>query len=295
MQDTQQTRSPLLRRLLIACGVVLILVAVGAVTVLLLKSVIPKKETAGNMATILKANEVVALYSVPGVIKGLSDSLYDQQLNDANSTVPVVYKLDSHSYVANTQTSNNVLFYSKTSSPQNDTEAIQNQTTVFMHDKGYEKVSNPVTIDSKSVTRVTYADAQSVCQLTSSAAVTSVNSPASHQLACTDKTVIDEEYVAIEKLLDLYAGKKPSFTEAYRQTEREDNKAFTILRLSADQKTSKLLFAAVDDKWAYLGNLSGTDGVPNAKYVISPEIKAKISDAKYGSFLTKNLQGQSSS
>lgn len=293
MQDTPSSRSVTVKLILMVCIAVLVLAGVGVGTVFLLKNIIPKKETASTVMNIT-ADEVVGMYRVPGVINGLSDSLYDQQLDD-NTSVPVAYKLAGRAYSVSTQTLSNVLFYSKTTSPQDDTKAIQDQTAVFMRSKGYEKADSSVASDTGPA-RARYISKSAVCELTSSGLMTPKGSPASHQLACVENSAIDAEYMAVEKLLDLYgADKKPVFTEAVRSFASEGNKAYAILRLTTEQKPPVLLFASVDDKWAYLGNLSGGEGEGNAKYVITPEIKAKISDSKYGSFLTRNLQGGSSS
>jgi hypothetical protein len=296
MQDTPQPQlSPIKKRIAIICGVILVLVGIAAITVVVLKNIIPKKEAATSSA-VINADEVVALYSVPGAVKGLAADLYDQQLDDGMS-VPLRYKLTNRNYIVSTPTTENVLFYSKSTEVQKDTKAIQDQTTVFMHDKGYEKVATPATARDEVITRVTYASERAVCQLTSSAEQTPEGSPASHQLACAQNAVIDAEYAEVDKLLELYAKNKatPTFTEAVRFSTSEDNKAYAMVSLVTTQKRSpNLLFAAVNDDWAYVGDLNGAEGEDNSKYVISADVKAKISDPKYGEFLTRNLLGQSS-
>ena len=282
-------------RILIICAAVLVLVGIVLGTVFLLKSVMPKKETAS--VTAIKADEVVAMYRVPGVISGLSESLYDQQLDDGMS-IPVVYKPAGRDYAISTQTTSSVLFYSKTPSSQNDVKAVQDQTAVFMRSKGYEAIKGSVSSDAEGSERARYASSNAVCQLTSSGTQTPEGTPASHQLACVENSAIEAEYAQIEKLLGLYSAAKkdrPSFTEATRLSESEGNKAYAILHLTTKQNPPALLFASVSDTWLYLGNLSDPASQSNGKYAITPEIKAKISDSKYGSFLTRNLQGEPSS
>jgi hypothetical protein len=49
-----------------------------------------------------------------------------------------------------------------------------------------------------------------------------------------------------------------------------------------------LLFAAIDTNWTYIGDIgSGTSS--NGKYVLMPDVKAAISDPKYGDFLKKHV------
>lgn len=295
MQDTPSSLSPLTKRILLFSGIVLALVVVVFGTAFLLKNVLPKKESAS--LAVINAEEVVAMYRVPGAISGLSESLYDQQLDDGMN-VPVVYKSADHEYMISTQTPSSVLFYSKTPSSQDDVKSIQDQTAVFMRSKGYEPVKSSVVSGDDSPERAQYASKSAICQLTSSGKTTPEGVPASHQFACVENAAIDAEYAAIETLLGLYSGAKkdkPSFTAATRSFANEGDKAYAILQLTTKQNSPSLLFASVDDQWSYLGNLSDPASESNGKYVITPEIKAKISDSKYGNFLTRNLLGETSS
>lgn len=293
MQDIPSDRSPLMKRLLVVVGAIIFVCVAGLGTVLVLKNIIPKKET-GPAAVVIKANEAVAMYSVPGSISGLSDNLYEQQLSTGEN-VPITYKLPDHAYTIAVSTPLNVLFYSKNTSAQDDIRSIQDQTAVFMQNKGYEKVATGVKIDEASPSYATYASEGAVCQLVSSGTSTPQGSPASHLFACAEKATISKEYDAIEALLALYPSRQnTSFTQAVRSTVTEKSKTLAVLRLTTKQKPPALLFVSVNDSWSYVGNLSGGDSQSSAKYSMSADMMAKISDSKYDGFLTKNLLGQAS-
>jgi hypothetical protein len=294
--DTQSPRQVMMRRLMITGIAVLVLAAVITTTVFVLKSLVPKKMTSSAMT--VNANETVALYGAPGAITGLSENLYDQQINDGSS-VPVIYKSPDHAYAVSTLTPQNVLFYGKNQSAQNDTQAIQEQTNVFMKAKGYKKIANSET-GSDSLAYETFVSDDAVCQLISSAVTTPEPGveavPVSHQLACTGKEAIEDEYGQTEKLLKLYTGKNlPSYNLATRTLVKEGDKAFAIVKLkNSKPKSPTLLFASVQDKWSFIADLNGSEGESNGKYVITPEIKSKLDDSKYGGFLTRYIVGTTS-
>jgi hypothetical protein len=99
----------------------------------------------------------------------------------------------------------------------------------------------------------------------------------------------------MDKFLHLYeGGDLPDFTLATRSVVTEGNKSFTILKLKSQTKAPTLLFAAIQDDWSYVADLNGTGVESNGKYVITPEVKAKIDDPKYNGFLTRYLIGSSS-
>jgi hypothetical protein len=294
MQDnTQPPKQVMMHRLKLGLIAVVILVAVAACTALILKSIIPKREASSTSMTVT-ANETIAFYSVPGAITGLSENLYEQQVYDG-SQVPVIYKLPDHEYAVSTMTQRSVLFYGKNSSAQNDVQAIQDQTNVFMQSKGYKRVAN-ISDDSATTPKyATYASETATCQLISSGITADEGVPVSHQLACAENDAIKTEYAQVDKYIHLYTGKQlPSFTLATRTMVTEGNKSFAILKLKNKTKSPTLLFASVKDEWAYVADLNGSGGESNGKYVITPEIKNKLDDPKYNGFLTRYIVGTTS-
>lgn len=293
--NTQSPREIWIRRLTIVGIAVVILAVVAVGTVFVLKSLVPKKISSSIMS--VSADETVALYGAPGAITGLSENLYEQQVYDGSS-IPVIYKTPERSFAVSTLTSQNVLFYSKSKSAQNDIQAIQQQTDTFMKAKGYQRVANSTDSKSTGVQYATFVSDAAVCQLISSSPSSSqpdTEIPVSHQLACAEKQAISDEYVQTDKLLKLYSGKQlPSYTSVTRTVVTEGDKSFATLSLRNKTKSPMLLFAAVHDQWSFIADLNGSTGESNSKYVITPDIKTKLGDPKYGGFLMKYIVGTSS-
>jgi hypothetical protein len=294
MQDSPGQPVGMMRRVLIGLGCVLLIGAIGLGTAVVLKNIIPKKDTQIAM-TVWKPSEIVSAYMVSGAIHGLADNLYQLQQSSGTDAL-VQYTLPGRAYAASTPTKSDALFYAKDMSNHDDVAAVQQQTTVFMQTKGYDKVKSTGSSGSDGPFYTTYASSSAVCQLLSSGPVAGGVAPVSHELTCVDQSAIEQEYATIEKLLALSKtahATVTAFTLATRSVLTEGKKAMTILNLVATQKPSVLLFASVNDQWAYIGNLSGDTGQSNSKYVLTPEIKTAIRDPKYGDFLTKNLEGSS--
>ena len=134
-----------------------------------------------------------------------------------------------------------------------------------------------------------YTQLGSVCQLTSAP----TSAPPYYLIACADKADIQKEYTKVEELLALYkkSHQLDPFTKAISSTVTSSNKSMTTLALTTAHQHPVLLFAAIDDKWSYLGDLGGgTAATSNGKYSISSEIQSAIRNPKYGDFLVRNLQ-----
>jgi hypothetical protein len=145
---------------------------------------------------------------------------------------------------------------------------------------------------TNEVAYTTYAGYKAVCQLEDDNPPTGSGMVRYHKLSCVDKTDITNEYTAIEKLLSIYRKSQSGikFTKALRITKSDKNVAYSIAYLSNDTAQSTLLFAAVDDKWAYLGDLSAGDAkYSTGQYIITPELKTLISDPKYNGLIEQEI------
>lgn len=287
--------SILLKRIAITLAVIIGIIAIGWGVITLLKAVTPEKTQPSNeQGRILKVNEVIETFGKNNSIPALNPDIYQTQ-ETSTSSADVIYKPASSSFAVATPTTYQALFFEKKASSNSDVATVQEQTTSFMKQSGYEKVENAGMTQSDNPAYVTYNAPLAVCQLKS---IRETEPPSanltSHQLSCQEKTAIQTEYDTINSLLTLYkeSGQAEiTFTQAIRTIKTEGNKSLTILSLSGDTQNTALLFAALDNKWSYLGNLSGNGQTPsNGKYVITSELRQAINDPRYGDFLTKNLQ-----
>ena len=289
MQNDQQPTSKK-KPILIGLAVMVAVIVLSVGTAFLLRTVNKSESPSSQSATTSPAtpNQVIEAYKKPGAVAALSEVLY-QQLNEASDAY-VSYTLSGHNYSVSTLTKERALFSAKGTLKEDDTKKVQDQTAEFMRTKEYNKAETPDQA-AKNVPTVTYASETAVCQLTSSEMPVPENMRAYHQLACIEQSEIEKEYAFIEKMLVLYKTSHPimPFKGISRLTRTEDNKSYTLLRVTGAETSPILLFAAIGDSWAFIGDLGGSNGAQqtNAKYTITPEIKAAISDPKYGGFLLK--------
>jgi len=294
MQNDQQRHSATAKRIVIIAVVLVAIFAVGMGVALLLKNVsnlakdqsaTPDTDTNIPAATgAPSAASVISGYVDPQTIRVFTQRYQLQQ--DTTAPARIAYTADGQKYEVSLSTSSYAMFYAKDGAPHsNDAAAVGQKTTEYMSGKGFQKSAAKAASDT-----TTYANKGSVCQLTSEPS----SSPAYYLMACADKVDVEKEYATIEGLLDLYRkdNKLDTFSRAITSTITTANKAMTTISLTTTPNTHPvLLFAAVDDKWAYIGNVGGGSGaVSNGKYTLTPQIETAIHDQKYGDFLVKNLQ-----
>jgi len=287
MQD--QTNNSALKRVVLVVGGLILLVGIAYGVVFLLKNVMPKATTSLTPTQVTPAApaEVIANFTTPDTIKGLST--YQLQTTSTGDAY-IIYRSGNYSYTISTPTKLQAIFYAKEKGKQDDKKTIEEQATTFMQSKGYDKINNTGPASAENPSYVTFASSEAVCQLvnTQPADATML---AYYSIACVEKSAIDQEYVAVEKLLGIYkqSQQPPTFEEAVRTAKTEGDKSFAIVTLGGADQHSALLFVAIGDAWTYVGNLNSTIET-NGKYSISSEIRKVINDPKYGDFLKKNIQ-----
>ncbi len=291
MQNDTHHQSPHnVARVALLVGALIAVIAVAFGVITFLKNATPQP-TAKQEVISLSANQIVSEYSKPDTIKGLSADKYILQANEPTDG-NIIYRSSTASYIVNTPAKSHVLFVTKQAGTD-DVAAIQDQTTAFMKEKGIEKAGNVGSARSENPSYVTYQNNTAVCNLSSTKPTPgSTTMPTYHKLSCADKSAIQEEYAATDKLLALYksADKNTPFSETTRLTKSEDNKALAILSLGNEEQSTSELFAAVDNKWEYVGSLNDNSGTSNGKYVVSEQVHQAIANPKYGDFLAKNIQ-----
>lgn len=292
MQDDQQKHSKLAKRIIIVAVILVALFAVGMGVALLLKNVSnfakdqnTTQDTGPNKPTktVPSAASVISGYIDPQTVRVFTQRYQLQQ----NTTAParIMYTAEGQKYEVSLSTSNYAMFFAKSAAQPNDPVTIQQKSTSYLESKGFQKAAA-----GKDTSLTTYTNNGSVCQLTSEPAST----PAYYLMACADKVDVDKEYSTIESLLDLYRkdNQLAAFSRAITSTVTSADKAMTTISLTtAPPAHPVLLFAAVDDKWDYIGNVGdGNAASSNGKYSLTPQIDAAIHDPKYGDFLVSNLQ-----
>jgi hypothetical protein len=292
MQDDQQKHSQTAKRIIIVAVVLVVVFAVGIGVALLLKNVsnfakdqntAPSTDSNAPAKSVPSAASVIGGYTDPRTVRVFTQRYQLQQ--DATAPARIMYTAEGQKYEVSLSTSNYAMFFAKSAAEPGDPASIQQKTTDYLESKGFQKAA--VKKDSNVTT---YTNSGSVCQLTSEPA----SSPAYYLMACADKVDVDKEYSTIESLLDLYRkdNKLAAFSRAITSTVTNADKAMTTISLTtAPPAHPVLLFAAVDDKWDYIGNVGdGNAASSNGKYSLTPQVNAAIHDPKYGDFLANNLQ-----
>lgn len=285
MQPDDHNSTHKTRRKLVLIIVSILVVAISSLSTIF---ILNQAVTTAKNSKAVSASEVMQKVSDSTDITSLSSKLYQKQANNQSS---VSFKLSDKSYSVNVLTKLSTLYFAVSKSQPNDNSSVQSQITTLMNTNGFEKASSP-NGSTNGLTSTTFAGYKAVCQLEDSNPPAGSGMIRSHKISCVDKTDISNEYTAIEKLLSIYHKSQSGikFTKALRITKTDKNVSYSIAYLSNDTAQSTLLFAAVDDSWEYLGDLSAGDTkYSTGQYIITPEIKALISDPKYNGLIEQEV------
>lgn len=283
----------ILKRIGITLSVVIGTIAIAWGVILLLKAAAPQPPADEPASShIFKPAEVIEAFAKEGAINALDAQNF--ALQTSKDSASVIYKPASSNFAVVTLASNQALFYSKTPQAADVSQEVGEQTAALLQTWGYQKIENVGSARTENPTYTTFETSLSICQLSSSKPIAGSAIPLYHKLACLDKAAVQAEYDTLTPLLTLFkeSGQAaPAYDEVSRTTKTDGNKSLAILNLAGNSNTTSLLFAAVNNKWTYLGNLSNNEaGSSNGKYILSAELRRAIADPMYGDFLTKNLQ-----
>lgn len=276
------------KKIVIVIAAVMAVILVSVLTVFLLKQTVVKKEatTNGSSTAVSSASDILKNFKISGLD---SSSKYSSQTDSASI---LQYKLDTEVLGISLATNKSTLFVTIDPSKAKDTADIQSQTTSFMEKKGLAVINTTIYNPNKALKYMTYADDTAVCQLMSTDEAISTGQSHLQQLTCVDKKTISDQYNSIKKLLAIGDASRQvaGYAQALITENSKDNIKYSILSLNATGKSQRLLFASVNDKWEYLGDLlGGGKQYATEKGSITPELQAKINNVKYKGFLKASL------
>jgi flagellar basal body-associated protein FliL len=275
------------KRLTIIILIVIVFLSAVFGMIAILMNILPNnnnsiKKTATSSAT------VITSYIAPKAIASLSTTTYNHQ---SVGSATIAYKLSNYSYSVSVTTNNMEMFSAINKNQKNDSTTVKSQTTTFMKQNGLNPVkSSAITIKDSSIT--TYANNKVVCQLTDYTGAVTLGLSRYHIIACIDISVINQEYTTIEKLLTIYKKTEtlPVISQITQVLATKDNIAYDMVNLKTSNGYDLLLFGAVDNNWEYIGNLSSGDQKYNTgKYVITPDVAAKVNNPKYKGFIATEI------
>lgn len=279
-------------RILLIIGSVLVTLIIVIGVAFLLKSLGITKNEPATQSTAPTADQLVDAFAKQDAIKTLSTNAYELQSADTNEG-KVIFKSENASYTVDTPTKEVALYAAKDANMADDTSTVQEQVRSFMKERGYEVANNTASASSKNPAFLTFVSSGAVCQLSSAHPEANNPLPGYHKMSCISKEDVTKEYAAIKNLLDIY---KKDYTlnentEVIRSTKTDGNKSLATIDVLSDGKQTSLLFAAIDNTWEFIANLSeGSEDTSNGKYTLSPQAQQAIANPKYGDFLKRNIQ-----
>ncbi len=280
MNNRQHNLNPLVKRILIGLGVIILSATLTVVVVNVFFKPTSTKVT--NSQTTPSAADMIKKYTDGYKLDGYT-------INKSNSDSIIAYKLSDTAYTVQISSLNNVQFTKSDNSTADDITRATDNTKTFLINSGFTKVSNPVYSDP---TQLLYDSQNTVCKIFNS--FDPAQKTSSYGLVCADKPVFVAERNSIKTLLDLYikSGGANDFKNIVRTTYSEDNKVLSLLAITP-QNASKapytLIFAAIDGKWSYIGSRVTPSIDVQDSFQLSDSLKAAVNDPKYGGFLAKYI------
>lgn len=285
--NTPPAQAPKLKRTIAIIVGLLLVGAISAGAVLLLRGIAPKTSQDSTQGATTSAVEIIKALRAPGAIKSLEK--FTQQTN-APDTARVIYKAEGRVYTTSTPAKESILFVAPTPDIQTDAATAEDDIANFIIQNGYERTENTGLATVSPPKYLTFKSPIGTCQLRSAPSVDTQQTVAFYEVTCVDSTAISQEYSNLEMLFSLYKEMSalPAFETASRSIAIEDNKSLSIVALNGDGTKKSLLFAAIDNNWEFIGDLSDSSAAEsNGKYSISNEIRSKIDDARWEGFLKK--------
>jgi hypothetical protein len=266
-----------LKFILIGTGIVL---ASALVTVLLIKlfykapASAPKKD--------VSAAELIKKYKADYKLDGYSIST---SVGDSIIT----YKLSDTPYTVQVSSMDNIQFAKADNSTIDDITNAASKAKSYMTDSGLTAIPGQSTIDQD---RVFYDNQTTVCKAYTM--FDQSKKASSYGLVCADKKLLTTERDAIKTLLalDTKSEETGNLKDVVRTTYTEGNKSLSLLSINSQDAAKvpyTLIFAAIDGKWAYVGNRT-TPSIDIAdSFKIPSALQNVINDPKYGGFLAKYI------
>ena len=267
-----------------------LVITVGVATVVILDKIAPQKSS-NNITTsvvIAKPSEIIKQYQTAGKIQSL-DTLYSKRESPLVGPEVINYTTKD-SYMVYIKPTDSVQYEQKDKSITTNSTAIKSNSESFLGINHLNKMS----ITAKGTPFSVYDSEKTVCQLFDSPSFK--QNGAMLTLSCVNKSIINEQYTTINKLLGLYTGNKSAIatpTGIIVRSSKEDNKILSVLNIYGAKTESgaiSLIFAAIDNKWEYIGERSISNGDAFVDNSISAALKTRLNDAKYQGFLNKYVK-----
>lgn len=253
-----------------AAAIILIFAAITMLTIFILSKIKPD-----SASSTISAKDLISSYKKDASIIELTKKYYNQQ-NKTN----IEFKLNNKEYSVNVESDNAVTFTAKEMSIADDTQSFQDKTASFMTTNKLTETSVQNLKSSNSTKYKTFSNQKTVCQLIDIYPPTTTKSVQTHSLACIDMSTINAQYSNIEKLLAISQNTNnlKNISDVQSAIQSQDNISYATMVITSNGIKHKLLFAAVDNSWSYIGEFTKDN---NGQYKLTTEMQKTISNPKY--------------
>ncbi len=277
------------KHLVLAIAALLLVIALGIATAMFLKQNLVKNS--GQTAAADKsASDVYKAFTAKGAVSALSVPAYALLESNASN----VYYKDSSKPYSIMAIAPLTATYTASVAGTSDRTAVFDQARTLMGNQTMAPATSPVA-DTETNHYLVFQNSVAYCQLNAYATTTDKGSFATYQLSCTDKKALATTYQTVDDLLATYVKSgqaMPNVTSAWVSTESKDKVSYSIVYATIDNVSHALLFGKLDNNTEYIGDIGqGDKQYFDGRYYITPDVKAKMADAKYSGFLTQAIIG----
>lgn len=277
------TNHKIINRILIVMLLIFVFLFTVLITIVALEYSIGTKESNKIIAK-SAAVDIISDYSSASSLTSLTDTNYIKQ---TNTPAYFPFKLNGQKYDIKLLIKNTLTYTPKNKAQSDDSDAIKSQTDNFIKNHGFGLTTNNYAKNTNIANYSTYENGQILCALIIR------TEPLLRSFSCIDKSEIAKQYKFTNQLFDIYkkANTLPSDISSVDYIKAEKDKvAYAIVNFRSDNKTYMFLYGFAEKNWEYIGDLLNND----AKYLIvkntiTPDMKEKISDAKYNNFLAERF------
>lgn len=260
-------------------------ISMAALTILLPKKTTPQGVVYTNNAPL--PADLIKSYK-DSAVSSIKAGGYIQQ-TDQYISPTMLYTPKGSSYAVRISPQDFIVYGRTDKTIAENSQALVLQAAQFLEQKGFIKATAVQLTGSSSTL---FDSANVVCQL--NAYNGSATVVASFNIGCETHQSITARTTAIDLLLALYkkSHSLPSPTDIQRTYITENNKELTKLYINSKDGTPHsftLLFAAIDKQVEYIGQKTTPSVDSRDNPGPSDELKAALSNIKYGDFLTKNI------
>jgi len=271
----------------------LLVLAIAGLTVVVLKVIKPTSTTKKVTQTVEKVvptpAKIIEQYLSSKNILDRKESYTLQEAKPTNTSIS--YKKNDSTFQISVTAEKSVEYNRTDKATIENSAGIKSSTEKFLTELGMTKKYN-YSVDKSNF--IIFDSTATVCQINDVSVFGVAN--ATYGLACIAQSTIKTKYDLINKQLDLYiqaGGTKGGITSVSDTLITEGNKSLLSLSVPKTDKSTNpltLIFASIDNKWAYIGERTTPSVDVKDSYQLSSKLKLAINDSKYDGFIAKYVK-----